>query len=218
MLFADSKVLFTFVHFFSLFFQHPLHCWIWRSILLKKKKEWRRNRHQLQNGKIQEMRVAIVFTRQRFFTSRFITSHPPFLASSRSGRELYPLKRWGRSHLSVARKESQSRVPARREPAIIMLPRTVSLPFMIIILVLIVAFLCMMGYFHLWFACHKCYRKRYQEKHPPQSHEEIQMQTLKTTTDPAIFQGQKANGKQIEYHDLSLIWRQLITSNGDICT
>lgn len=90
MLFADSKVLFTFVHFFSLFFQHPLHCWIWRSILLKKKKEWRRKRHQLQNGKIQEMRVAIVFTRQRFFTSRFITSHPPFLASSRSGRELSP--------------------------------------------------------------------------------------------------------------------------------
>jgi len=86
-----------------------------------------------------------------------------------------------------------------------MLPRAVSLPFMIIILVLIVAFLCVMGYFHLWFACHKCYRKRYQEKHPPQTHEEIQMQTLKTTTDPAIFQGQKANGKQIEYHDLSLI-------------
>ena len=103
--------------FFSLFFQHPLHCWIWRSILLKKKKEWRKKRHQLQNGKIQEMRVAIVFTRQRFFSSRFITSHPPFLASSRSWRELHPLKRWRKSHLSVARKESQSRVPARREPS-----------------------------------------------------------------------------------------------------
>lgn len=87
------------------------------AFCLRRKREWRRKRHQLQNGKIQEMRVAIVFTRQRFFTSRFITSHPLFLASSRSGRELYPLKRQRRSHLSVARKESQSRVPARREPS-----------------------------------------------------------------------------------------------------
>ena len=118
MLFADSKVLFAFVHFFfSLFVQHPLHCWIWRSVSLKKKEEWRRKRHQLQNGKIQEMRVAIVFTRQKFFTSRFITRHPPFLASFRSWRELHPLKRWRRSHLSVARKESKSRVPERREPS-----------------------------------------------------------------------------------------------------
>ena len=41
------------------------------SFCLRRKKEWRRNRHQLQNGKIQEMRVSIVFTRQRFFSLLF---------------------------------------------------------------------------------------------------------------------------------------------------
>lgn len=33
------------------------------------------------------------------------------------GESFHRHKRWGRSHLSVARKESQSRVPARREPS-----------------------------------------------------------------------------------------------------
>ena len=33
------------------------------------------------------------------------------------GESFHRLKRWGRSHLNVARKESQSRVPARREPS-----------------------------------------------------------------------------------------------------
>lgn len=87
-----------------------------------------------------------------------------------------------------------------------MLPHNMSLPFMLIILVLIVVFLCMMGYFHLWFACNKRYRNKYLKEHPPQTYEEIKMQTFKPTTDPSLFQVQDTEKKRVdEINDFSLI-------------
>lgn len=95
-----------------------------------------------------------------------------------------------KSHLSAT---------TRSRPLHMMFSRSMPLPFMIVILVLIIMFLCMMGYFHLWFACNKRYRKKYLAKHPPLSHEEILMQTLKTSTDPKLFQMQtEPEKKQID--------------------
>ena len=120
------------------------------------------------------------------------------------------LSRWKRSllfsRITDTRKkpfeyhrESHLSATTRSKPSLMMLPRSMSLPFMIVILVLIIMFLCMMGYFHVWFACNKRYRKKYLAKNPPLSHEEILMQTLKTSTDPKLFQMQtEPEKKQID--------------------
>lgn len=95
-----------------------------------------------------------------------------------------------------------------------MLPRNVSLPFMIVILVLIVLFLCMLGYFHLWFTCNKRYRKKYQAKQGDGSEDqqdrlahEMGLTGLHTTTDGKIFEVQiDGTTKQVgDLNDLSLI-------------
>ena len=60
---------------------------------------------------------------------------------------------------------------------------------MIIILVLIVLFLCMLCYFHLWLACNKRYRKKYQ----PQGQQDLQetgLTGIHATVDGKIFQAQ----------------------------
>lgn len=101
-----------------------------------------------------------------------------------------------------------------------MLPRNISLPFMFITLVLIVLFLCMLCYFHLWFACNKRYRKKYQAKQT-QEDQQDQLETalsgLHSTVDGKIFEVQHdGTKKQVgDLNDLSLIWRHFYSSAGD---
>ena len=98
------------------------------------------------------------------------------------------------------------------------LPRSISLPFMFISLVLIFLFLCMLCYFHIWFACNKKYRKKYQAKQ--QGGQQDQLETglsgLHSTVDGKIFEVQHdGTRKQVaEFNDFSLIWRHLYSSAG----
>ena len=90
------------------------------------------------------------------------------------------------------------------------LPRSISLPFMFITLVLIVLFLCMLCYFHVWFACSKRYRKKYQAKQQEDGQQdqlEAGLSALHSTVDGKIFEVQHdGTKKQVgELHDLSLI-------------
>lgn len=92
-----------------------------------------------------------------------------------------------------------------------MLPRNISLPFMFITLLLIVLFLCMLCYFHLWFACNKRYRKKYQAKQTAQEDQQDQLETalsgLHSTVGGKIFEVQHdGTKKQVgDLNDLSLI-------------
>lgn len=77
---------------------------------------------------------------------------------------------------------------------ITMVPRTISVPVMICILVLIACFLCMLGYFHLWFACNKRHRKKYlaknggKEAQQERLDHEMSLPPTYTTTDGKIFE------------------------------
>lgn len=99
------------------------------------------------------------------------------------------------------------------------LPSNISLPFMFITLVLIVLFLCMLCYFHIWFACNKRYRKKYQAKQQEDGHQyqlEAGLSGLHTTVDGKIFEVQHdGTKKQVgELNDFSLIWAHFYSSAG----
>lgn len=97
------------------------------------------------------------------------------------------------------------------------LPRNISLPIMFISLVLIFLFLCMLCYFHIWFACNKKYRKKYQAKQQD-GQQADQLETglsgFHSTVDWKIFEVQHdGTRKQVgEFNDLSLIWRHFFSS------
>ena len=77
---------------------------------------------------------------------------------------------------------------------------------------------CMLCYFHIWFACNKKYRKKYQAKQ--QGGQQDQLETglsgLHSTVDGKIFEVQHdGTRKQVaEFNDFSLIWRHLYRSAG----